>query len=317
VLPEDVVLGAGLSGAWDLPTATLTLTGRSILDVYDAATSTLISENVERIYLNGLVGTHLLPGMMAISAAQANVHAPVHGVTTRNLASTTGGLVLPSNFVHVLDGATVIYTYSNYDGTPYGLAVDGRVLVAAQSNAAENGIYTRVGSILVKSTELISVGHLIPVTTGRMWAGAVWYCTSANYFRPLGGKYSPTARVVTNPVGASATWQPLTSLGGSTGASARDWVLDVEVTWTAASGAGVRYWGTARGAYLGSVAGDMVPMGDGVTFGLPWEGETEVRLRARVDGSNIYFEGLADPSTGTTWQYNLEVTSNLRQIVEY
>lgn len=307
VLPEDVVLGAGLNGSWDLPTATLTLTGRSILDVYDAATSTLISADVERIYLNGLTGTHLLPGMMAISATQATVHAPVYAVTLGNVAATTGGLVLP--------------TETLFDGSPVLLTADVRVLVAFQTDNSENGIYRVSGGILVRATDVIAIGHQIPVEAGRSWAGAIWSCSATDTYSPPPGSPTQSAWLSVAP-DTTVGWVEVMTIPGVEGEYAHWYHVLVDIVASYCESVDAYTMPITRSvrisaAYRGNPSGDMVPLGDPLAFGLPWEADGDVRLRAVVDGGVIRIDAYRDATGGDnrTYRYKLEVTRRRWQVL--
>jgi hypothetical protein len=311
VLPEDVVLGAGLNGSWDLPTATLTVTGRSILDFYDASTSAVVAENVERIYLyGGLTMTPVLPGVAVLSANQLAIHAPVHGVTVRNLsAASGGGLVKPDNAVEITEyrnpDTVTLGWVSNYDAAASTLATNDRVLVANQTTASENGIYIWNGTKLVASTEVITAGHSIPVTNGEVWAGTLWSATTATAFLPALG--TPTdsiwylAAKQNEPVEATR-WIEIGRLAGPSGTGAGDKYLRVDLDVSTSDPAGNRRVAHALAYYRGNASGDMTPMGDDLNNQLhfAWELPATYIVRVTVDGSELLLEALAEEGLITT-----------------
>jgi hypothetical protein len=321
--PTSIVLGEGLSGAF--ASGAITLTTTPVLKVMNGETASVYS-NVRRLIFTGATVVPSGTDDVIITTATAAIHNPVHGVTTANLAATAGGLVYPSNSVEVTeyDGIETytIYFYSDYDAVAADIVTNvSRILVAAQTDPAENGIYYWDGAKLIRGTDTFSVGHLIPVSTGRTWRGASWVATGANTFEPSAGNETHTAWVSMSPqngVSEADRWEHLLDIEGPSGASADDYILDIELTATISGETdGERYVATARAAYLGSVGGDMVPMGDDLNsqFGVPWESPSDVRIRAVIDGSTLTLEGLAGEYPGQSWRFGISAKATVRQVV--
>jgi hypothetical protein len=69
--------------------------------------------------------------------------------------------------------------------------------------------------------------------------------------------------------------------------------------------------------YAGNPAGSMTPLGDPLTFGLPWEADGDVRLRTVITGETISIQAYNDATGGDnrSYHYRLDVTSSLKQVL--
>jgi hypothetical protein len=290
-------------------TGTIGPTGSTLTVVYEDGETRF--PNISGVGFIGFNQTLLNPNTLLVVAPEFFVHNPVAGVTTKNLADVSGGLALP--------------TEESYDGPAVGLSINGtRVLVPAQTSTGGNGIYIVSSGKLVRSSEVMVAGHMIPVGSGRTWAGTIWSCPVAGIFLPPPG--SPThavwARVV--PTG-TAGWSEVLTLTGAQGTYAHWFHLHVDVVATYCQVVDEYTMPRTRVAKVsavyacnptGSLA--LIPLGDPLTFGLPREPDNDVRIRATASGDNLLVFELYHDATGganLSYVYRLEVTSTLKAVM--
>jgi hypothetical protein len=274
--------------------------------------------------LNGSYNTLTRVLTVTSTATASSFHAPVHAVTLRNLASVTGGLAPPDTW----------QPFADYDGDSLEIDNGTRVGVWNQTDTSENSVYVydSTGNRLVRSTEVVAVGHMIPVQTGRVWAGSVWLATEAlessyTYEPQLGAPtHASWTSVVIGELPGGGTfedrWVNLLSIPGS---DLRRQNLDIELIASGVAGDGtqVRYHKFA--CYNGNPAGAMFPVGDALgnatnsCLDEPWIDPLVARIRARQLGGNLLIDGLRDilaDDDPKHWRYSVEATVKIRLVGE-
>jgi hypothetical protein len=324
--PSSVIIASPLTATYYPETTTLQI-GSSV--DYLRVTGNGVSGSIEPLAValsDGLHGSYNdLTRLLTLTsiATASSFHSPVHAVTLRNLEAVDGGLAKPNTWQY----------FSDYDGDSREIDNGTRVGVWSQDDPTENSvyIYDSTGDRLVRSTEVVAVGHMIPVRTGRVWGGSVWLATDAiessyTYEPQLGAPtHASWTRVTASDIPIPVfedRWVNLLSIPAS---AVRRENLDIELIATAVAvdSTQVRYHKFA--SYNGNPAGAMFPVGDALgntvngCLDEPWVDPKVARIRARQSGGNLLIDGLRDAFDDVVhqhWRYSVEATVKIRLVGE-
>jgi hypothetical protein len=126
--------------------------GRRSLNFLGRGANAVLSVSGQTNYASRVIHDDDIPNKAYVdnTAAGIHVHAEVHVILKNStLAAATGGTVAYTNGndgvgakLTVTGGTSVVDALNTACGTDPDLTIDGRVIIAGETNAAWNGIYT-------------------------------------------------------------------------------------------------------------------------------------------------------------------------------